>query len=94
MGFRNLNFSDGSVVGIMAPMNTNTHALAGQQPLFNFLWADAAALLVRLAAAMRRRRARACRPGADELQAMSDLDLKDLGLGRSEVGHALESGRA
>lgn len=28
-------------------------------------------------------------PGADELRAMSDRDLKDLGIGRSEVAHVL-----
>jgi hypothetical protein len=29
--------------------------------------------------------------GAEELRAMSDLELKDLGIGRSEVPHALRS---
>lgn len=57
----------------------------------------------RLAAAMARlaapavRLPRAPRPqplGADELQAMSELDLKDLGIGRSEVPHVLGSGPA
>ena len=30
--------------------------------------------------------------GADELRAMGDLDLKDLGIGRSEIAHALREG--
>ena len=33
---------------------------------------------------------RAQRLHADELRAMSDLDLKDLGIGRSEIGYLLE----
>lgn len=33
---------------------------------------------------------RAQRLHADELRSMSDLDLKDLGIGRSEIGYLLE----
>jgi len=30
-----------------------------------------------------------CRPDADELRAMSEHELKDLGIGRSEIPHIL-----
>jgi uncharacterized protein YjiS (DUF1127 family) len=50
-----------------------------------------AAGIARLAA--RLRKARRHQPlVAGELQAMSDLDLKDLGIGRSEVPYALHGG--
>lgn len=77
----------------MAPMNTNTHALTSFQSPALAVWAHAARGLTR-AAAMARRVVPRRPQGASELQAMSDQELKDLGLGRSELAYALEAGRA
>lgn len=69
----------------MQGMNTNTHALARPRPLALPTWPRAVAWLARVL--------RPAPSGAGELRGMSELELKDLALGRSEVGHAFEAGR-
>lgn len=92
MGFRNLNFSDGSVVPIIQAMNTITHALASQRPLAFQLGAGMAGRLRGVVDTLRGLYRSAPR-GHAELRGMSDLELRDLGIGRSEVGHVLGDAR-
>ncbi|TWO64910.1 hypothetical protein FN976_27800 [Caenimonas sedimenti] len=62
------------------------------RPLDMPLRAHTADLLVRVGAALARRLG-AAGSAAGELYAMDDRGLQDLGIGRSEIGHVLDSGR-
>jgi len=73
-------------------MNTMTHAWASQQPLALQIGADLTERLRAVLAGLRQAFRSAPRGGA-ELRGMSDLDLRDLGIGRSEVARLLDAGR-
>jgi uncharacterized protein YjiS (DUF1127 family) len=73
-------------------MNSNTHALARPRPLALPLRAQLAGWLARMGAAAARR-LHGGRQGTGELHAMSDGELRDLGIGRSEIAQVLRSGR-
>jgi uncharacterized protein YjiS (DUF1127 family) len=67
-----------------ATLNPHQPAAAPTRGLLDRLAAGMARLAARLRSAPRHQAL-----GAGELQAMSDLDLKDLGIGRSEIPYAL-----
>jgi uncharacterized protein YjiS (DUF1127 family) len=59
----------------------------------SILWLPLVRVGSRLVRALAPRRRAGPRPGADELRAMGERELRDLGIGRCEIPHLLETDR-